>query len=146
MLDNTATFEVVDWLEHKAPTLDQPWLLVCSLVNPHDIMFLQTDPIQEPHPNSPFAGLMTTVQLGWFEKKWDISMPANFADDYARQPPGVRHYKRHLDLNYGRIPDDRMDLWLKHRNYLVNCMRLVDVEFARIIEHSTAWIFGRTPW
>ena len=135
MLDNTATFEVVDWLEHKAPTLDQPWLLVCSLVNPHDIMFLQTDPIQEPHPNSPFAGLMTTVQqLGWFEKKWDISMPANFADDYERQPPGVRHYKRHLDLNYGRIPDDRIDLWLKHRNYLVNCMRLVDMEFCRIIE------------
>jgi arylsulfatase A-like enzyme len=36
MLDNTATFEAVDWLEHKAPTLDRPWLLVCSLVNPHD--------------------------------------------------------------------------------------------------------------
>ena len=88
MLDNTATFEVVDWLEHKASTLDKPWLLVCSLVNPHDIMFLQTDTVQEPHPSSPFGGLMTTVQqLGWFEKKWDISMPANFADDYERQPP-----------------------------------------------------------
>lgn len=134
MLDNTATFEAVDWLEHKAPTLDQPWLLVCSLINPHDVMFLQTDPVQEPHPNSSLAPLMSTVQqLGWFEKEWDVAMPANFADDYERQPAGVRHYKKNLDLTYGRIPDDRIDLWLKHRNYLVNCMRLVDAEFSRLV-------------
>lgn len=134
MLDNTATFEAVDWLEHKAPTLDQPWLLVCSLINPHDVMFLRTDPVQQPHPNSALASLMTTVQqLGWFEREWDVTMPANFADDYERQPDGVRQYKRNLDLNYGRIPDDRIDLWLKHRNYLINCMRLVDAEFNRIV-------------
>lgn len=134
MLDDTATFEAVDWLEHKAPTLDQPWLLICSLVNPHDVMFLQTDPVQEPHPNGAMAGMQTTVQrLGWFEREWGVEMPDNFADDYARQPPGVRHYKETVDLNYGCIPDDRTDLWLKHRNYLVNCMRLVDAEFSRIV-------------
>src|SRR3954471_4931419 len=36
MLDDTVAFEVVDWLQHRAPKLDRPWLLVCSLVNPHD--------------------------------------------------------------------------------------------------------------
>lgn len=134
MLDNTATFEAVDWLEHKAPVLDQPWLLVCSLINPHDVMFLQTDPVQEPHPNSSLSGLTSTVQrLGWFEKEWGVAMPDNFADNYARQPPGVEHFKKIVDLNYGRIPDERRDLWLKHRNYLVNCMRLVDVEFSRLV-------------
>ena len=67
MLDNTATFEAVDWLEHKAATLDQPWLLVCSLINPHDVMFLQTDPVQAPHPNGATTGMQTTVQrLSWF--------------------------------------------------------------------------------
>ena len=49
-LDGAAAFETVDWLEHKAPTLDRPWLLVCSLVNPHDVMFLQTDPVAEAAP------------------------------------------------------------------------------------------------
>ena len=97
-------------------------------------MFLQTDPVQKPHSNSSLAGLLTTVQrLGWFEREWDVGMPANFADDYERQPPGVSRYKKNLDLNYGRIPDDRTDLWLKHRNYLINCMRLVDAEFGRLI-------------
>ncbi len=134
MLDNTATFEALDWLEHKSRILDRPWLLVCSLINPHDIMFLQTDPLQKPHPNGSMAGMQTSVQrLGWFDAEWNISMPDNFDDDYQLQPPGVRHYKENVDLNYGRIPDDRIDLWLKHRNYLVNCMRLVDVEFNRIV-------------
>jgi arylsulfatase A-like enzyme len=135
MLDSTATFEAVDWLEHKAPTLDRPWLLVCSLVNPHDVMFLQTDPVQEPHPNGMLAGIQTTVQrLGWFEHQWDVTMPENFADDYKTQPSAVRHYKENVDLNYGRIPDDQADLWLKHRNYLLNCMRLVDAEFSRLVD------------
>jgi arylsulfatase A-like enzyme len=134
-LDGVAAFETVDWLETKAPTLDQPWLLVSSLINPHDIMFLQTDPVEAPHPNGAMAGLQTTVQrLGWFQQHWDISLPDNFADDYRLQPLGVRSYKDVIDLNYGRVPDDRGDLWLQRRNYLINCMRLVDAEFMKILE------------
>jgi arylsulfatase A-like enzyme len=142
-LDGAATFETVDWLETKAPTLDQPWLLVSSLINPHDIMFLQADPVEAPHPNGAMAGLQTTVQrLGWFQKQWNISLPDNFADDYRLQPLGVRSYKDVIDLNYGRVPDDRADLWLQRRNYLINCMRLVDAEFMKILaamDHQNLW-------
>jgi len=46
----------------------------------------------------------------------------------------VRSYKKFIDMNYGRVPDDRDDLWLKRRNYLVNCMRLVDHEFGRVLD------------
>jgi arylsulfatase A-like enzyme len=133
-LDGTAVFETVDWLEHRAPR-EQPWLLVCSLVNPHDIMFYQSDPIERPHPKGAIAGLQSTQQrLSWFDPEWDVGMPDNFADDYRLQPYGVRHYKELFDLNYGRVPDDRTDLWLKRRNYLVNCMRLVDHEFDRVLD------------
>lgn len=134
-LDGTVAFETVDWLESRGAKLDRPWLLVSNLINPHDVMFLQTDPEQAPHPDGMAAGLQTRVQrLGWFEAAWDVGLPANFHDDYARQPPGVRAYKDYVDLNFGRIPDERTDLWLKHRNYLVNCMRLVDREFLRIVD------------
>lgn len=133
-LDDTAAFEAVDWLENKAPRLDRPWLLVCSLVNPHDVMYLQTAPVQAPHPDGVMAGIHTTVQrLGWFERDWAVALPANFADDLVRQPYGVRAYKKYMDLNYGRIPDDRTDLWLKHRNYLVNCMRMADAQFTQVL-------------
>ncbi|KAA2211412.1 sulfatase-like hydrolase/transferase [Pseudoroseomonas oryzae] len=133
-LDDTAAFEAIDWLEHKAPELDRPWLLVCSLVNPHDVMYLQTDPVQTLHPNGMAAGHQSTVQrLGWFQQRWDVALPANFADDFARQPYGVRAYKENTDLNYGRIPDARTDLWIKYRNYLINCMRLADAQFERVL-------------
>src|SRR5690606_21890165 len=54
-LDAAVAFHTVDWLEHKATRLDQPWLLMCSMVNPHDVMFLQTEPGEPPHPNGAMA-------------------------------------------------------------------------------------------
>jgi arylsulfatase A-like enzyme len=134
-LDGAATFETIDWLEHKRTQLKQPWLLVCSLVNPHDIMYLQTDPVEAPHPQGAMAGKQSTVQkLDWFQQQWKVTMPDNFADDYKFQPFGVRHYKETIDKNYGRVPDEREDLWLMRRNYLINAMRLVDVEFMKVLD------------
>lgn len=134
MLDDTAAAEAVDWLESKAPTLNRPWLLVCSLINPHDIMYLQTDPVQKIDPKSMIVGHQTTEQrLGWFQRRWDITLPANFDDNYTRQPFGVRHYKEFTDATYGKIPDDRTDLWRKYRNYLINAERRTDAQFSRIL-------------
>jgi arylsulfatase len=98
-------------------------------------MFFQSDPVEAPDPNGAIAGLQSTKQrLSWFEHEWNLSMPDNFADDYRLQPFGVRSYKEFMDLNYGRVPDERTDLWLRRRNYLVNCMRLVDAELGRVLE------------
>jgi arylsulfatase len=134
-LDGTVAFETVDWLETKAPTLDRPWLLVSSLVNPHDIMFYLSDPVEMPPPGGAMGPLKTPQQrLGWFDKEWDIRLPDNFEDDLALQPYGVHVYKESTDFNYGRVPDDRPDLWIRRRNYLVNCMRLVDAQFEKILE------------
>jgi arylsulfatase len=135
MLDGVAAWETVDWLEHRAPQLDRPWLLITSLINPHDVMFLQSDPAEEPHPNGAFARMRTTVQrLGWFQQQWDVDLPDNFEDDLRLQPPGVRAYKESVEAHYGRIPDGREDLWRVRRNYLINCMRLVDAEFQKILD------------
>lgn len=135
-LDGTAIFQTVDWLESRPERLDpQPWLLVCSLINPHDIMFYQSDPVEEPDPQGAVAGMKTPGQkLAWFEKQWDVSLPDNFADDFALQPQAVADYKENIDLNYGRVPDNRADLWLKRRNYLINAMRLVDAEFQKVLD------------
>lgn len=134
-LDGAAAFEAVDWLEHTGATLQQPWLLICSLVNPHDVMFLRTDPVESPHPNGAMTGLQTPVQkLGWFQQRWDVALPDNYDDDLALQPPGVKHYKELTGANYGQVPDDREDLWLVRRNYLVNAMRLVDAQFQTVLD------------
>src|SRR5690606_9625182 len=37
-------------------------------------------------------------------------------------------------FNYGRVPENRPDLWIKRRNYLGNCIRLGEAEFNRLID------------
>ncbi|HHX44407.1 MAG TPA: sulfatase-like hydrolase/transferase [Chloroflexi bacterium] len=135
MLDGTVAFETVDWLETKAPTLNQPWLMVCNLVNPHDIMYYLPDPVEMPPPGGATRALKTPQQrLGWFDQTWNVCLPPNLNDDLALQPYGVHAYRDSTDYHYGRVPDDRPDLWLRRRNYLINCMRLVDAQFTTILE------------
>src|SRR5690606_29518083 len=115
--------------------LDQPWLMVSSMVNPHDIMFYLSDEVEMPPPGGAMGPLKTPQQrLGWFDQQWDVDVPPNLDDDLAMQPYGVHAYKEATEFNYGKVPDNRDDLWIRRRNYLLNCMRLVDTEFGKILD------------
>ena len=78
-------------------------------------------------------GPLKTLQqrLGWFTAGTSTCRPT---DDDSMQPYGVHAYKEATEFNYG-VPDNRDDLG-SGRNYLLNCMRLVDTEFGT----STPWI------
>lgn len=133
MLDGTVAFETVDWLRHKRPA-DQPWLLISSMVNPHDIMFLRAGEDEQAHPNGAMQALTHPPQELGFMRQWDVELPENFHDDLEAQPYGVRSYKRNTEWNFGAIPSDREDLWKVRRNYLINCLRMVDAEFGKILD------------
>lgn len=132
-LDGAVAFETVDWLRHKRPQ-DRPWFLVSSMVNPHDIMFLRAGEEERAHSNGVMAGLTHPPQELGFLREFDVELPANFDDDLDAQPFGVRSYKRNTQWNYGRIPEGREDLWKARRNYLVNCLRMVDQEFQKVLD------------
>ncbi|MEZ0341070.1 sulfatase-like hydrolase/transferase [Mycobacterium sp. pV006] len=132
-LDGAVAFQTVDWLRHKRPK-DRPWLLISSMVNPHDIMFLRAGEDEQAHENATMAPLTHPAQdLGFF-RDFDVELPSNFHDDLDAQPYGVRSYKRNIEWNYGRIPENREDLWKVRRNYLINCLRLVDRQFRKILD------------
>jgi arylsulfatase A-like enzyme len=137
MLDGAAAFETVDWLRHKRRA-DQPWLLISSLVNPHDIMYLRTAPEEQPHPNGAMARALHHAQTLGFMRDFDVALPGNFDDDLEQQPYGVHSYKRNIEWNYGKIPEGRDDLWKARRRYLVNCLRMVDLQFSTILDEMDA--------
>ena len=117
MLDGTVAFETVDWLETKAPTLNQPWLMVCNLVNP--MTSCTTCPIRSRCPRLAAprqASRRHQQRLGWFDQTWERLPAANLNDDLALQPYGVHAYRDSTDYHYGRVPDDQPDLWLRRRN------------------------------
>ncbi|MDI3331686.1 MAG: sulfatase-like hydrolase/transferase [Micrococcus sp.] len=132
-LDGTVAFETVDWLRYRRPQ-DQPWLLVSSMVNPHDVMFLRAGEDERPHANGAMAPLTHPAQNLGFFREYDVELPGNFDDDLDAQPYGVRSYKRNVEWNYGRIPEGREDLWKARRNYLINCLRMVDAQFQTILD------------
>lgn len=125
--------ETVDWLRHKAPK-EQPWLLISSMVNPHDIMYYlaQEDERGDDHGmmQPKLHGLPNMAEL---EKWWDPALPESVTDDLSQQPLGPRSYREFARLNYTHVPEGREDIWKQRRNYLINCMRLVDHEFGRIL-------------
>ncbi|MCT1882222.1 sulfatase-like hydrolase/transferase [Corynebacterium sanguinis] len=136
--DGTVAMETVDWLRYKAPK-DQPWLLISSMVNPHDIMYYLADQDELGHENGVMRpklhGLPSMAEL---ERWWDPALPESVDDDMAQQPLGPHNYKEFAQLNYTEVPKGRADIWKQRRNYLINCMRLVDAEFGKILDELTA--------
>lgn len=136
--DGTVAVETVDWLRYKAPK-DQPWLLISSMVNPHDIMYYLADQDELGHENGVMRpklhGLPSMAEL---ERWWDPALPESVDDDMAQQPLGPHNYKEFAQLNYTDVSKGRADIWKQRRNYLINCMRLVDAEFGKILDELTA--------
>lgn len=132
--DGATALETVDWLQYKAPK-DQPWLLVSSMVNPRDIMYLaEEDEFPGAGDNAVFAKQLHASQdLGITREWFDPELPPNFDDDLEQMPYGPRAYKQFVEQHYTTVRDNKPEAWKKRRNYLINCMRLVDREFGRIL-------------
>ena len=133
--DGAIALETVDWLRHSAPK-DQPWLLVSSLVNPHDIMYLaEEDEFPGAGDHALFAKQLHRSQNLGITREWfDPALPPNFDDDLSQMPYGPHAYKQFVEQHYTTVRDNKPEAWQKRRNYLINCMRLVDRELAKIVD------------
>lgn len=134
MKDGAIAYETVDWLRHKAPA-DQPWLLVSSMVNPHDIMYLaEEDEFPGAGDHAVFGQhLHASQDLGSTREWFNPALPPNFDDDLSQMPYGPRAYKQFVEQHYTTIRDENAAAWQKRRNYLINCMRLVDEQLGHIV-------------
>jgi arylsulfatase A-like enzyme len=119
--------EAVDWLTKRAPKVAaaQPWFMTVNFVNPHDVMFFDTDAEEMVQAKGMFP-TFNAPDTSLYHQKWQTNLPGSFFDDLEGQPPAVRSYKRLCDVYYGRIPMDRRDMWHNHVNYYLNCMLDVD--------------------
>jgi arylsulfatase A-like enzyme len=71
--DGRYTNDVVDFLTNVAPTLNQPFCLFVSLVNPHDISAFPQAFAAAGYDENDFSGL-------------GIALPANMNDDLSKKP------------------------------------------------------------
>ncbi len=127
--------DAAGWLKNRAPEVaaSQPWYLTVNFVNPHDVMYFDTDDeemVQVKGTIPIFAAPDTPL----YRQKWPTTLPGSFFDDLEQQPPAIRNYKRLCDMVYGRIPIDRRDMWHNHINYYLNCLLDVDRHIGTVLE------------
>ena len=131
--------EAVDWLAKRAPEVAaaKPWFMTVNFVNPHDVMYFDTDAEEMVQVKAMFP-IFDAPDTPLYHQKWQTTLPASFFDDLEGQPSAVRNYKRLCDMYYGRIPMDRRDMWHNHVNYYLNCLLDVDRHIGAVLDELEA--------
>jgi arylsulfatase len=133
--DPMTAAEAVDWLQNRAPEIaeSQPWFLAVNFINPHDVMYFDTDDEEMVQVRGlmPIFGAPDTPL---YQKEWPTTLPASFFDDLSDHPPAVQNYKVMSDHTYGRIPMERRDMWHNHVNYYLNCLIDVDRHIGSVLD------------
>jgi arylsulfatase len=131
------------WLRGKGRELaseNKPWFLAVNLVNPHDVMFYDTDapdaPVQrqrgithvEREPKDPL-----------YAKQWDFPLPGSHfqAIDAPGRPPAHKDFMLSHDALVGNIPDEEAR-WRRRHNYYLNCLRDVDRNIGALLDELDA--------
>jgi arylsulfatase A-like enzyme len=141
--DSFATNSAVTWLKSTARELKakgQPWFMAVNLVNPHDVMYVNSDapgetvqgkyaayPIDRPPHNETYLA------------EWDVPLPATRSQplDAPGRPRAHYEYQATQDILLGQWPnEDRR--WRILQNYYFNCIRDCDSHLVRLLDELKA--------
>ncbi|MGC3999944.1 MAG: sulfatase-like hydrolase/transferase [Anaeromyxobacter sp.] len=127
------------WLRGKGRELGaagKPWFLAVNLVNPHDVMFFDTDapgtPLREAQGLSPLARAPLDPL---YAKRWPYAAPRNHAQalDAPGRPRAHADFLRSHDALVGPIADEP-ERWQRRHDYYLNCLRDADRNIGAVLD------------
>jgi len=131
------------WLRGKGRELSsegKPWFLAVNLVNPHDVMFYDTDaPGTSVQASKALTHVVREPMDPLYAKQWQFELPPNHSQplDAPGRPPAHRDFLRSHDALVGEIPNEA-PRWRRRHNYYLNCLRDVDRNIATILAELDA--------
>jgi arylsulfatase len=131
------------WLRGRGRELaakDQPWFLAVNLVNPHDVMFYDTDgPGSSVQSASGLTHVVPEPRDPLYAHQWQFDLPRNHRQplDAPGRPPAHRDFLRSHDALVGEIPDEP-ERWRRRHNYYLNCLRDVDRNISTVLAELDA--------
>jgi arylsulfatase len=131
------------WLRGKGRELaaeGKPWFLAVNLVNPHDVMFYDTDAPGTPlRPERGLTHVARDPVDPLYARKWEFKLPANHAQplDAPGRPAAHGDFLRSHDAMVGAIPSEE-PRWRRRHNYYLNCLRDVDRSIAALLAELDA--------
>jgi len=141
--DGITTAMAGSWLRGKARELaaaNRPWFLAVNLVNPHDVMFYDTDA-----PGTPVQSARGLTHVArdpadpLYARQWAFELPQSHAQplDAPGRPPAHRDFLRSHDALVGEIPNESAR-WRRRHNYYLNCLRDADRNIAAVLDELDA--------
>ncbi len=131
------------WLRTNAQSLNaegKPWLLVVSMISPHDIMYTDA--------NMPGETVQASKAGGWlppppdntiFKRKWEFELYPTLDEslDDPGRPDAQRQYQKGWTDWVGVIPVDRRDMWHRFYNCYLNLIRDNDDTLQTLLDTMT---------
>jgi arylsulfatase A-like enzyme len=116
----------------------QPFFMVASFVNPHDVMYGDGNVPGQPEVQKPVvpSAIPPPPRNSIYEKNWAFTLPASLDESLAApgMPNALTEYKTGWDGWSGTIPTDRKDMWTIFYNYYLNTIQDVDRGIQQIVD------------
>lgn len=138
--DDATTAAVASWLRTKGASLKsagQPWFLAVNFVNPHDVMYVNSDlPDQNVQGKTSTHAIFRPPHDEIYDATWDdVPLPATRGQPFNApgRPKGQQIYQDIQDLLVGAWPDEDRR-WRLLRNYYYNCIRDCDRQVVAVLD------------
>lgn len=141
--DNVIASTSRSWLRGKGEELrsaGQPWFLAVNLVNPHDVMFYNTDlPGSNVQARNTMFRVNREPDYALYQQKWDVELPKTRSESFteAGRPAAHLHFRDSNAAMLGKIPDEDRR-WERLNNYYLNCLQDADRNLDSILTELDA--------
>jgi arylsulfatase len=137
--DDVITAMSRSWLRGQGEQLRQenkPWFLAVNIVNPHDVMYYNTDlPDQAVQSTGIMMSLNREPNHPIYDAQWDLKLPKS--RNQSLQQPGrpAAHYDyvQSRGALVGVVPNED-SRWRRLNNYYLNCLRDSDRHLVKILD------------
>ncbi len=142
--DQITAGSAINWLRTKGrPLADdgKPWCLFVSFVNPHDVMYFNTDAPGERVQDTGKLRLQATraPEHALYKATWDQPLPRSLRQpfDAPGRPRAHGEFDRIWDHVLGHIPPEDAR-WKRFNDYYLNCIRNVDRSLETVLAELDA--------
>jgi arylsulfatase A-like enzyme len=137
--DDTTTAFTTRWLRTEGEALraaGKPWYLAVNFVNPHDVMYVNSDlPGETVQGKSHALPIDVPPAADIYQASWNVPLPATRAQSFEQpgRPRGQKIYQAVQDVLVGAWPDEDRR-WRLLRNYYYNCIRDCDRQVVNVLQ------------
>ena len=136
------------WLRVQARRLrreNKPWFLAVNIVNPHDVMFYNTDAPGQNVQNTPkpLMGIAREPNTPLFRQQWDLPLPESRKEPFDKpgRPAAHGEYQRARAALVGQFPNED-PRWRRLLNYYLNCIQHTDRALGGVLDELVALGFA----